>query len=268
MPASRSEGESVYWFQHNAPSFTSPISALRLPDDVDRDLDRRGRPAVLEPMAGVPVFGPADARPVLGEDTVSMVGDRSLQDVDRSGSPDVVVDGSEDAARLDRDHPGAEDAPRHAVHLPLEVDRREQLDGDASRVGYRGVSHRMTRLTSLPPPATTIRSGALPSRIARIRSRARTAASISAGLASAGTMTLSSSLPLTWTGISRVASTTAAGSISGHISVCMDDQVTPASARRLLHSSSVMWGADGASISSNSLMASSHSGPPATTGPR
>src|SRR6187455_2400893 len=48
-------------------------------------------------------------------------------------------------------------------------------------------AHRTTRLTSLPPPATTIRSGAFPSRIALILSRARTAASISAVEASAAT---------------------------------------------------------------------------------
>ena len=105
--------------------------------------------------------------------------------------------------------------------------------------------HRTTRLTSLPPPATTIRSGARPSRIARIFSRARTAASMSAVVASAATTTLSRSLPLTWTGISRVDSTTAVGSTTGHVWVWIETHGAPAAARRRLHSSSVICGAAG-----------------------
>ena len=91
---------------------------------------------------------------------------------------------------------------------------------------------------------------------------------MSAVVASAGTVTLSRSLPFTWTGISRVDSTTAAASTTGHVSVWIEDQAAPAAARRRLHSSSVMCGAAGASIKSSTRIASSQSGDPATDVPR
>src|SRR3954447_22590008 len=91
---------------------------------------------------------------------------------------------------------------------------------------------------------------------------------MSAVVASAGTVTLSRSLPFTWTGISRVDSTTAAASTVGHVSVWIDDQAFPDAARRRLHSSSVMCGAAGASINSRRLIASSQAGDPATDVPR
>ena len=76
---------------------------------------------------------------------------------------------------------------------------------------------------------------------------------------SAGTVTLSRSLPLTWTGISRVASAMAATSTSGQASRMDRRPGARPSASRRLHSSSVMCGAAGASISSSSRIASSHS---------
>ena len=123
-------------------------------------------------------------------------------------------------------------------------------------------------LTSRPPPAWTIFSGSLPPRAARTRSRASTICSSSISLIPTGTVTRSRSLPLTWTGTSRVSSTTAVSSTTGHDWVWIDAHGSPAAASRRDHSSSVMWGADGASISSSRLTASSHSGRPATDVPR
>ena len=85
---------------------------------------------------------------------------------------------------------------------------------------------------------------------------------------SAATVIRSRSLPFTWIGTSRVASTTADGSTSGQLAWWIDDHCSPAAARRRDQSSSVMCGAAGASISSASRTASSHSGVPATAVPR
>ena len=101
-----------------------------------------------------------------------------------------------------------------------------------------------------------------------MRSLARTSRSSSADETSAATTTLSRTLPLTWTGTSRVASRTAASSTTGHDSRWIDVHSAPAPASRRDHSSSVMWGAAGASISSARRTASSHSAEPATTEPR
>ena len=70
-----------------------------LPDDVDRDLHRRNRAPVLKPVCRVPVLGPAHSRTILRGGPVSMVRDRSLQDVDDARSALVVVDRAKDAAR-------------------------------------------------------------------------------------------------------------------------------------------------------------------------
>ena len=69
------------------------ISCLRscLPDYIDRDLHCRDRAAVLQPMVGVPVLGPAHARSVVGGDAVALVGDVALHGVDGAGSVLVVV---------------------------------------------------------------------------------------------------------------------------------------------------------------------------------
>src|SRR5512139_3625681 len=70
---------------------------LLLPDDVDRDLHGRNRSSVLEPVDGVPVLGPAHSRAIVRRDTVSMVRDRPLQDVDGAWPVFVVVNRAEDA---------------------------------------------------------------------------------------------------------------------------------------------------------------------------
>ena len=75
-----------------------------LPDDVDRDLHRRNRSSVLKPVCGVPVLGPAYSRPIVRRDSISMVGDRSLQYVNGAWSVFMVVNRAEDASRLDGHH--------------------------------------------------------------------------------------------------------------------------------------------------------------------
>src|SRR5690242_9643086 len=64
--------------------------------DVDRYLDRRNRSPVLEPVQGVPVLRPAHAGPIVGGDSIAMVGDRALQYVDGARPILVVVNRAED----------------------------------------------------------------------------------------------------------------------------------------------------------------------------
>jgi hypothetical protein len=80
------------------PSPSRPVRSasglsLVLPDYVDRDLDRRDRSSVLEPVCGVPILGPAHSRPIIRGDSISMVSDRSLQHVDDAWSAFMVVNG-------------------------------------------------------------------------------------------------------------------------------------------------------------------------------
>ena len=74
--------------------------SLLLPHYIDRDLHRRNRSSVLKPVRGVPVLGPAHSRPIVRSDPISMVSDRSLQDVDGTRSVFMVVNRAEDASRL------------------------------------------------------------------------------------------------------------------------------------------------------------------------
>ena len=59
----------------------------------------------------VPILGPAGARPVVGGDAVSMVGDRPLQDADRARSAVVVMDRAEHASGFDGEHAPADCRP-------------------------------------------------------------------------------------------------------------------------------------------------------------
>src|SRR5437588_11656450 len=95
--------------------------SLRLPDDIDRDLHRRGRSSVLEPVCGVAVLGPAQSRPIVRRDSVAMVGDRSLQDVNGAWSALVVVNRAEDASRLEGHLTHSKLTPRHALDLRTEI---------------------------------------------------------------------------------------------------------------------------------------------------
>src|SRR5581483_11267324 len=97
--------------------------SLLLPDYVDRDLHRRNRSSVLKPVCGVPILGPAHSRPIVRRDSISMVGDRSLQYVDDAWSVFMVVNRAEDASRLDGHHTHSKLAPCHALDLRAKVDR-------------------------------------------------------------------------------------------------------------------------------------------------
>src|SRR5512142_1124219 len=97
--------------------------SLRLPGYIDRDLHRRNRSSVLKPVCGVPILGPAHSRPIVRSDSISMVGDRSLQYVDDAWPVFMVVDGAEDACRLDGHHTHSKLAPCHALDLRAEVNR-------------------------------------------------------------------------------------------------------------------------------------------------
>src|SRR5512147_644947 len=102
--------------------FWPPTAHLFPPDYVDRDLHCRNRSSVLKPVCGVPVLRPTYSRPIVGSDSISMVGDRSLQYVDGARSVYVVVNRAEHAARLDGHHAHAKLAPGHALDLRAEVD--------------------------------------------------------------------------------------------------------------------------------------------------
>src|SRR4051812_17262275 len=55
------------------------------------EISTAGIVPVLEPVGCVPILRPARSGPIVGSDPVSMVGDRSLQDVDGAGPAFVVV---------------------------------------------------------------------------------------------------------------------------------------------------------------------------------
>src|SRR5512132_973352 len=97
--------------------------SLLLPDYIDRDLHCRNRSSVLKPVCGVPILGPAHSRPIVRSDSISMVSDRSLQYVDGAWSVFMVVNGAEDASRLDGHHTHSKLAPCHALDLRAKVNR-------------------------------------------------------------------------------------------------------------------------------------------------
>jgi hypothetical protein len=111
--------------------------SLLSPDDVDRDLHRRNRSSVLKPVCGVPILGPAHSRPIVHSDSISMVGDRSLQYVDDAGSVLMVVNRAEDASRLDGHHTHSKLTPCHALDLRAKVNRCKYLARDTLRVRCR-----------------------------------------------------------------------------------------------------------------------------------
>src|SRR5829696_1090434 len=100
----------------------SGLSLLR-PDYIDRDLHRRNRSSVLKPVGGVPILGPAHSRPVVRNDSISVVSDRSLQDVDDPWSVFMVMHRAEDASRLHGHHTHSKLAPGHALDLRAKVNR-------------------------------------------------------------------------------------------------------------------------------------------------
>src|SRR5215472_9985260 len=92
-------------------------------DYVDRDLHRWRRSSVLKPVCGVLILRPAHSRPILRGHSISMVNDRSLQDVDHARSVDMVVNRAEDSSRFDRHHSHPKLPPRHALNFGAEVKR-------------------------------------------------------------------------------------------------------------------------------------------------
>src|SRR5512133_2483271 len=96
---------------------------LLLPDYIDRNLHGRNRFSVLKPVCGVPILRPTHSRPIVRSDSISMVSDRSLQDVDGAWSAFMVVKRAEDASRLDGHHAHSKLAPCHALDLRAKVNR-------------------------------------------------------------------------------------------------------------------------------------------------
>src|SRR4029450_1143319 len=139
--------------------------SLRLPDDIDRDLHRRNRSSVLKPVCGVPILGPAHSRPIVRRDSISMVSDRSLQDVDDAWSVVMVVHRAEHASRLDGHHPHSKLAPCHALDLRAKVNRCKYLRRNTFRLRCRRfVAHRA--LLSWSPPEAGGGGGPPPTRAA------------------------------------------------------------------------------------------------------
>src|SRR5512141_2350236 len=97
--------------------------SLLLPDYINRDLHCRNRASVLKPVDGVPILGPAHSRPIVRSDSISMVSDRSLQDVDDARSVFMIMKRTEDASRLDGHHTHAQLTPRHTLDLGTKVNR-------------------------------------------------------------------------------------------------------------------------------------------------
>src|SRR5947209_18305865 len=111
--------------------------SLPLPDYIERDLHRRNRSSVLEPVCGAPILGPAHSRPIVRSDSISVVGDRSLQYVDGAWSAFMVVNRAEDASGLDGHHTHSKLAPCHPLDLRAKVDRCKYLRRDTFRLGCR-----------------------------------------------------------------------------------------------------------------------------------
>jgi hypothetical protein len=101
--------------------------SLLWPDYIDRDLHRRNCSSVFKPVHGVPILGPAHSRPIVRNDSISMVSDRSLQDVDDAWSVFMVMHRAEDASRLHGHHTHSKLAPCHALDLRAKLNRCQDL---------------------------------------------------------------------------------------------------------------------------------------------
>lgn len=105
-----------------SPDYVLGFSSL-LSDDVDRDLHRRRHSSVFKPVCGVSVLGPADSRPIVRSHPISMIGDRSLQDVDHARPVYMVVNRAEDASGFDAHQTHSKLAPCHALDFRAKVKR-------------------------------------------------------------------------------------------------------------------------------------------------
>ena len=99
--------------------------SLLLPDYIDGDFHRRNRSSVLKPVCGVPILRPAYSRPIVRRDSISMVGDGSLEYVNHARPVFMVVDWAEDGSRIEGEHTHSELAPCHALDLRAKVERCE-----------------------------------------------------------------------------------------------------------------------------------------------
>jgi hypothetical protein len=121
------------WFLARLLPIPGPISPV--PDDVDRDLNRRNRSPVLKPVCGVPILGPAHSWSIVRRDSVAMVRDRPFQYVDDAGSVFVVVNRAEDAPWFDGHHAHSQLAPCHALDFRAKVNRRQNFDRTVTPFG-------------------------------------------------------------------------------------------------------------------------------------
>ena len=99
-----------------------------LPDQVNRDLHRRDRSPVLQPVQGIPVLRPAHSRTIIGGNSIAMVRDRPLQDVDNTRSVLVVMQRTKNAAGFDGHHAHAILPACHALDLGSQLKRCKQYD--------------------------------------------------------------------------------------------------------------------------------------------
>ena len=97
--------------------------SLLFEDDIDRNLNRLDCPSVFEPVCSIPILWPTHSWPIVCSDTISMIGDRTLQDVYGAWSTDMVVNWAEDASRLDCHCTHSKLAPCHALDLRPEINR-------------------------------------------------------------------------------------------------------------------------------------------------
>ncbi len=95
-------------------------------------------------MISVPVFGPAQSRPIVGSHSISMVSDRSLQYVDYSWSAFMVVNWAEYSSGLDSHHTHSKLASLHTLDFRAKVNRFYHLHRNTVRLRCRlFVAHRV-----------------------------------------------------------------------------------------------------------------------------
>jgi hypothetical protein len=127
-----------------------PGFVLLLINYVDRDLHRRDRSPVLEPVCGVPVLGPSHSRTIVRSYSIPMVSDCSLQYVDRAWSAFMVVNRAEDASRLNGHHAHPKLATCHTLDLGAKVDRCKQLHRNAFRIWNNLLAAHVAFLFAIP----------------------------------------------------------------------------------------------------------------------
>src|SRR5581483_77314 len=164
-------------------------------------------------------------------------------------------DRDEEHARMLRGQPAHADVPEDAEQADLAVLPDERVVAQGGEADLRG--HFVTMLTSLPGTTITF-AGAAPPSAARTFPLARARRSSSSLGVPAATVSLSRTLPSTWTTIVSSVADASFGSNAGH--ACRWTEPVPP---RRCHSSSLMYGANGASSSTSVETPSSRLGPAA-----